>query len=169
MSAVSPKLMTREEAGAYFKELRAKHKLRLQDVVDETTIPTVQYLSALEGGRYNPLNSEHFPSLVQFYRLSREEIERIRPGTIVEVVAPQQSAPGAPPIAPVVAFRDTPVVIPKELQQVIDEHGDRYPELRDPTIQKIVAAPRNFGGPDNGPQTVEDWYEYFLLTRRYLR
>lgn len=80
-----------------------------------------------------------------------------------------QTAPGAPPIAPVVAFRDTPVIIPKELQQVIDEHSDRYPELRDPTIQKIIAAPRNFGGPDNGPQTVEDWYEYFLLTRRYLR
>lgn len=80
-----------------------------------------------------------------------------------------QRAPGAPPVAPVMAFRDTPVVIPKELQQVIDEHGDRYPELRDPTVQKIIAAPRNFGGPDNGPQTVEDWYEYFLLTRRYLR
>lgn len=80
-----------------------------------------------------------------------------------------QAAPGAPPIAPVVPFRDTPVAIPKELQQVIDEHGDRYPELRDPIIQKIIAAPRNFGGPDNGPQTAEDWYEYFLLTRRYLR
>lgn len=82
---------------------------------------------------------------------------------------PIQRAPGSPPIAPVVSFRDTPVVIPRELQQVIDEHGDRYPELRDPTVQKILAAPRNFGGPDNGPQTVDDWYEYFLLTRRYLR
>ena len=74
-----------------------------------------------------------------------------------------------PPIPPVVPHRETPVVIPPELQQVIDEHGDAYPELRDPTIQRIIAAPRNFGGPDNGPQTKQDWLEYFLVTRRYLR
>ena len=95
MPPTLPTIMSRAEAGAYFKELRASRKLRLQDVVDGTTVPTVQYLSALEGGRYNPLNSDHFPSLVQFYRLPREEIERIRPGTIVEVVAapdPDQSA-----------------------------------------------------------------------------
>lgn len=74
-----------------------------------------------------------------------------------------------PPIPPVVPHRETPVTIPPELQQVIDEHGGTYPELRDPTIQKIIAAPRNFGGPDNGPQTAQDWLEYFLVTRRYLR
>ncbi|UQN06804.1 RodZ family helix-turn-helix domain-containing protein [Deinococcus sp. QL22] len=76
--------MTREDAGAYFKQLRVRRNLRLQDVVDGTSIPNVQYLSALEGGRYNILNSEHFSSLVQFFRLSRDEIERIRPGTFIE-------------------------------------------------------------------------------------
>lgn len=79
--------LSREEAGAYFKQLRLSRKLRLQDVVDGTTVPTVQYLSALEGGRYHILNSDHFNSLAKFFNLPAEEIERIRPGTILEIVA----------------------------------------------------------------------------------
>lgn len=79
------------------------------------------------------------------------------------------AAQNGPPVPPVVPHRETPVVIPPELQQVIDEYGDTYPELRDPTVQKIISAPRNFGGPENGPQTKQEWLEYFLLTRRYLR
>ena len=91
-----PAAMSKEEAGAYFKALRTGRKLRQQDVIDGTTIPNVQYLSALESGRYNVLNSDHFPSLVRFFNLSAEEIERIRPGTFVEVL-PQ---PSPPPIHP---------------------------------------------------------------------
>ena len=155
------------EAGAFIRQVLTDRGMQIQHLAAKTTVPDPDYLSNLLSGRINVGKSKHFASIARALDLNVEDIAYINPNLVVQVV--QQSAPGAPPVAPVVAFRDTPVVIPKELQQVIDEHGDRYPELRDPTVQKIIAAPRNFGGPDNGPQTVEDWYEYFLLTRRYLR
>ena len=64
-------------------------------------------------------------------------------------------------------WRETPVTIPAELQRMIDNNADRYPQLLDPTIQRIVAAPRNFGGPDNGPQTEDEWLEYWQMNRRW--
>lgn len=72
-----------------------------------------------------------------------------------------------PPIPPVVPFRETPVEIPDELQRMIDNNSDRYPQLLDRTIQRIIAAPRNFGGPDNGPQTEDEWLEYWITNRRW--
>lgn len=155
------------EAGAFLRQVIKDRGMEIQQVAEKAAVPSPEYLSTMLAGRINVGKSKHFPAIARALGLNAEDIAYINPNLVVQVV--QQTAPGAPPVAPVVPFRDTPVVIPKELQQVIDEHGDRYPELRDPTIQKIIAAPRNFGGPDNGPQTAEDWYEYFLLTRRYLR
>lgn len=88
MPLVQAVTMTKDEAGAYFKALRLRKKLRLQDVVDGTTIPNAQYLSALEGGRYNILNSEHFPSLVRFFGLSSDEVQRINPTAVINFTVP---------------------------------------------------------------------------------
>jgi len=155
------------EAGAFVRQVLIDRGMQIQQLAEKTTVPDPDYLSNLLSGRINIGKSKHFPSIARALGLNSEDIAYVNPNLIVQVI--QERAPGSPDVPPVVPFRDTPVVIPKELQQVIDEHGDRYPELKDPTIQRIIAAPRNFGGPDNGPQTVEDWYEYFLLTRRYLR
>lgn len=85
-----------------------------------------------------------------------------------EELFPTAPARKGPPVPPVVPFRETPVSIPRELQEMIDKHSGQYPMLRDPTIQRIIAAPRNFGGPDAGPQTAEDWFEYWMVTKRYI-
>lgn len=135
-------------------------------ILNQTTV------SELEGGRYDLANltAARLAGLSRGLDWTLAEMEaalEVDFGLgLYESTPPTR--PG-PPIPPVVPHRETPVVIPLELQQVIDEHGGTYPELRDPTIQKIIAAPRNFGGPDNGPQTAQDWLEYFLVTRRYLR
>lgn len=152
MPPSAPELMTRDEAGAYFKALRQSRKLRLQDVVDGTTVPTVQYLSALEGGRYNALNSEHFPSLVQFFRLPREEIERIRPGTIVEIVA---------------EAADPDPLMPPTLADFIEQYDGRkgYEALARRKVRDNLLGARNWEG---APQSVEGWQEFYLLNRRFL-
>ncbi|WP_019008944.1 helix-turn-helix domain-containing protein [Deinococcus aquatilis] len=148
--------MTREEAGAYFKQLRLSRKLRLQDVIEGTTIPNVQYLSALEGGRYNILNSEHFPSLVQFFRLPREEIERIRPGTIVEIVA-------APEVVIVVEPKQRRP-LPDELQQAVEMYSTRYPDLAKPEWQDYLASFKNRSMEADTP---EDWLDFYRNLVRF--
>lgn len=155
MPPTHPEPMSREEAGAYFKKLRTDRKLRLQDVVDGTTLPNVQYLSALEGGRYNPLNSEHFPSLAKFFRLSREEIERIRPGTIVEIVA--ESAPVDSLTPPAPRRRS----LPAALQQMIEEKQGLAPELADERWQQYLAGQRF----STGGATPERWWNLFLVLK----
>jgi len=82
-----PDAMTAAAAGAFFKELRTKRGLRLADVVEGTTVPNVPYLSSLEKGRYNVLNSEHFASLVRFFGLSSDQIKSMKPDAFIEVQA----------------------------------------------------------------------------------
>jgi len=56
-------------------------------VVEGTTVPNVPYLSSLEKGRYNVLNSEHFASLVRFFGLSSDQIKSMKPDAFIEVQA----------------------------------------------------------------------------------
>ena len=143
-----PAVMSRDEAGAYFKALRTAKKLRLQDVVDGTTVPSAQYLSALEGGRYNALNSEHFASLVKFFSLTREEIERIRPGTIVEVIAADDKA-------------SKPRALPEGLQQMIAEKQHLDPTLKEERWQQFLAQ-QKFA---TGGATAQRYWNLFLLLK----
>ncbi|MFB9991266.1 helix-turn-helix domain-containing protein [Deinococcus oregonensis] len=155
------------EAGTFLREILTERGLQIQQLAELTSVPDPDYLSNLLSGRINVGKSKHFASIARALGLTAEDVEYINPNLIVQVA--EKKSRGGPPIPPVVPHRETPVVIPRELQEVIDEYGEDYPELLDPTIQRIIAAPRNFGGPDNGPQTAKDWFEYFLVSRRYIK
>ena len=128
---------------------------------------TPDYLNKIESGARALANTS--PALREAIRAvlgySAEEWQEL---TGLYTPAADTPARKGPPVPPVVPFRETPVSIPRELQEMIEQHGDQYPMLRDPTIQRIIAAPRNFGGPDAGPQTAEDWFEYWMVTKRYI-
>lgn len=152
MAISEPQIMTKEEAGEYFKSLRLRRKPRItqQEVVDGTTVPNIQYLSALENGRYNVLNSEHFSSLVKFFGLDAEEIERIRPGTVI--VAPSHAAfSPSPPLRP----------IPSELQEMIDEKAKLAPELATERWQQYLAGQRF----STGTASPDRWWNLFLTLK----
>ncbi|RJF72807.1 hypothetical protein D3875_15915 [Deinococcus cavernae] len=72
-----------------------------------------------------------------------------------------------PPVPPVVDPVTLPLVIPLELQQIIDDYGAQFPELRNDTTLRALVAPRLFAGHSQGPQTPEQWLEYFLMNRRW--
>ena len=80
---------------------------------------------------------------------------------------PAQSRPSRPPIPPVIDPVTLPLVIPPELQQVIDDYGAQFPELHNETTLRALVAPRLFAGHSQGPQTPEQWLEYFLMNRRW--
>ena len=153
------------EAGALVKQRRKERGLTQEQLVEKTGLSSQSYLSALEKGRYHIGRSEHFGAVAQALSLSAEDVKAINPSAVITLAAPPRKGPPVPPVVP---FRDTPVTIPRELQEMIDKHSGQYPMLLDPTIQRIIAAPRNFGGPDAGPQTAEDWFEYWMVTKRYI-
>ncbi|THF88431.1 helix-turn-helix transcriptional regulator [Deinococcus sp. KSM4-11] len=129
------------------------------------------YLNKIEAGTRALANAS--PELREAIRAvlgySREQWQELTGLYSPSPTAPATTYTGGSPIPPVVPHRDLPIEIPRELQEVIDQYGETYPELHTPTMQRILIAPRNYGGPANGPQTAEQWFEYFLLTRRYTR
>lgn len=166
--SLPPEPIDPRDAGALLKAARKKLGLTQGQVIEAVGIPNQSYLSALENGRYNVANSEYLPGLAQVLKLTVEEVRTINPAAVITLADPADPPRKGPPVPPVVPFRDTPVTIPRELQEMIDKHSAHYPMLLDPTIQRIIAAPRNFGGPDAGPQTAEDWFEYWMVTKRYI-
>lgn len=151
------------EAGAFLREILTERGLQIQQLAELTTVPDPDYLSNLLSGRINVGKSKHFPSIAKALGLNAEDVAYINPNLIVQVAA--SAGPG--PLPSVVPFRDTRVVIPKELQRMIDNNAHRYPQLLDDSLQRILAAPRNFGGPQNGPQTEDEWLEYWQMNRRW--
>ncbi|UQN05506.1 hypothetical protein [Deinococcus sp. QL22] len=75
---------------------------------------------------------------------------------------------GGPPIPPVVSFRETPISIPNELLEMVEKYGDTYPILKTERMQRMLAAPRAHGGLEVGPQTADDWFEYWIANKRFL-
>lgn len=72
-----------------------------------------------------------------------------------------------PPVPPVVDPITLPLVIPPELQEVIRDYSQQFPELSNETTLRALVAPRLFAGHSQGPQTAEQWLEYFLMNRRW--
>ncbi|MDV6376454.1 helix-turn-helix domain-containing protein [Deinococcus arenicola] len=132
---------------------------------DEVGIPQPSYLSHMANGRVNWVEGDYFRPLSEALGLSKEEIRELKPEIIWEDRSPTR--PG-PPIPPVVPFRETPISIPPELLQMVEKHGDAYPVLKTAQMQRMLAAPRNFGGAEVGPQTAEDWFDYWMANKRFL-
>lgn len=83
----------------------------------------------------------------------------------VPLALPRRSGP---PIPPVVPFRETPISIPNELLEMVEKYGGDYPALKTQRMQRMLAAPRAHGGLEVGPQTAEDWFDYWMANRRFL-
>ena len=161
------------EAGTVLRGAREDAGLTQEQVAAALGVDK-SYVSKLESGLHHAGRSKYFPRLVQVLGLGAGQVRRLNPGAAVGVGVgrlPGHTLPGGrpPPVAPVVSPIPLPLAVPDELQRVIDAHGAAYPELHDETTLRILTAPRNFGGAEHGPQTEADWFEYFLLTRRFLR
>lgn len=78
------------------------------------------------------------------------------------------SSRGGPPIPPVIPFRETPISIPRELLEMVEQYGEAYPVLKTQQMQRMLAAPRAHGGLEVGPQTAEDWFDYWMANKRFL-
>lgn len=77
-----------KEAGRIMKTYRARRGLTQEQAVERSTLPNSQYLSALENGRYDVRNSDHFRSLVEVYGLSIEEVRALKPDALISMAAP---------------------------------------------------------------------------------
>lgn len=162
----SPQL-TKEEAGALLRAAREQLGLTQDQVVDQAGIPTITQLSEYENGKVNIARSKYLPKLAAILRLTEEDIRSINPSAVFNATSDAASRRG-PPVPPVVPFRDTPITIPPELLEMVEKHGDAYPVLKTDQMQRMLAAPRNFGGAEVGPQTAEDWFDYWMANKRFL-
>lgn len=151
------------QAGTVLRQAREAAALTQEQVADALGVDK-SYVSKLESGLHHPGRSKYFPRLVQVLGLGAEQVRRLNPGAALGAATGRP-----PPVAPVVTPALLPLSVPPELERVIAAHAQAYPELRDETTLRILTAPRNFGGAEHGPQTERDWFEYFLLTRRFLR
>lgn len=95
--------------------------------------------------------------------------------TDIDLGSEQDPAPfaprrGGPPIPLVVGPIDVPLEIPHELQELIDEYGDRpgYEALKNRKSLQTLSVHRVYLGEEDGPQTADQWHEYFLSLRRWL-
>ena len=166
-----PETLDKFAAGELIRKRREDKGLTQEQVVEATTVPVAAYLSELENGKVSVGRSKHFPSLASYLNLSEDDIRAINPSAVITVAAPEPASaprrPG-PPIPPVIPFRETPISVPRELLEMVEKHGDAYPVLKTERMQRMLAAPRNFGGAEVGPQTAEDWFDYWMANKRFL-
>lgn len=153
-----------KDAGKLMQAHRKRMGLTQDQAAERSTVPTPQYLSALENGRYDVRNSEHFKSLVDLYRLTPEQVQEINPSAVFIFEAPASRR--NPPVAPRLPEAEVPLEIPAALQQMIDKHGDDYPELHvEANLRALTSFYRYGGATDLSPQ---EWFEVFTTNRRWL-
>lgn len=157
------------DVGQFFKDRIKKRGLLIKDVAERVGADP-SYMSHMLSGRVNIVDSDYFNALVRELNLSLEEVRAISPDAVVTVAAPEEEKPGrrGPPVPPIIPFRETPITIPRELLEMVEKHGDAYPVLKTEQMQRMLAAPRNFGGAEVGPQTAEDWFDYWMANKRFL-
>lgn len=124
--------MDAKEAGQIMQGHRKRLGLTQDQVVERSSVPTPQYLSALENGRYDVRNSEHFKSLVELYGLTADDVRAVAPSAFI-AISEQKSAP-------VAMSQRSSRPIPQGLQDAIDAFGKRYPDLLNPVWQQYLAG-----------------------------
>ena len=138
--------MDAKAAGKLMQAHRKRKGLTQDQVVDQSTVPTPQYLSALENGRYDVRNSEHFRSLIGVYGLTADQVAEISPDAVITVASPEIARP------------PRHVSLPQGLQEAIELHGKRYSDLRDPTWQNYLAG---FRWREGEPEEPEAWLDLY--------
>ena len=142
--------MDAKEVGKLMQTHRKQKGLTQDQVVERSTVPTPQYLSALENGRYDVRNSEHFKSLVSLYGLTADEVAEINPAAVINV----NSDAGPSPLP-----RKRP--IPSELAEMIEAKGHLAEELQTERWQQYLAGQRF----STGRATPERWWNLFLVLK----
>ena len=151
------------EAGHLIRRARERKTLTQEQVAEHLGVDK-SYVSKLEGGLHHAGRSKYFPQLVATLDLTPDEVRDLNPGAVIEV-APARKGP---PVSPVVPFRETPISIPPELTAMVEQYGHQYPILNTERMQRMLAAPRAHGGLEVGPQTPEDWFDYWMANKRFL-
>lgn len=146
--------------------IRESGKTQAQ-IADEIGVDRT-YISQMANGKVSWTNSRYFPALTQALGMTEEQIRAVKPYAVIEMTAPDPAPRRGPPVPPVVPFRETQITIPAELLQMVEKYGDDYPVLKTVQMQRMLAAPRNFGGAEVGPQTAEDWFDYWMANKRFL-
>lgn len=152
-----------KDAGKLMQAHRKRMGLTQDQAAERSTVPTPQYLSALENGRYDVRNSEHFKSLVELYGLTPEQVQEINPSAVFIFEAPKGGRGPVPPRLPPV---EIPLEIPKNLQLMLDKHGDDYPELHIEANLRALTSFYRYGGA--ATLTPQEWFEVFTANRRWL-
>lgn len=141
-----------------------------RQVAEEAGVPNPSYLSHMANGRINWIESDYFRPLTIALGMKVAEIAELKPDLILTPDEPALAPRRGPPIPPVVGPVDVPLEIPNELQELIDEYGDRpgYEALRNRKSLQTLSVHRAYLGEEDGPQTADQWHEYFLSLRRWL-
>ena len=145
MGRMSPQPLSAEQAGALLRQRREQRGLSQEQVAAALGLRSSNYLSYLETGKVNLARSKYFAPLAGLLHFSAEEVQAIAP-------AVRLSAP--------------PPEMPEALQEAVREYGGKFPELHDPDWQETLAGARFRGG---GPETPEDWLDYYRFIRRYTK
>ncbi|AZI42148.1 XRE family transcriptional regulator [Deinococcus psychrotolerans] len=134
------------EAGALLRRRREQKELSQEQVAAAVGLRSANYLSYLETGKVNLSRSKYFMPLAQLLSLSAEDVGAIAP-------ALRLTGLGSP-------------IMPRALQDAVAEYGDKFAELLDADWQDTLAGARFRGG---GPETPEDWLDYYRFIRRYTK
>lgn len=143
--------LTPAEAGALLRRRREQKGLNQEQVAAAVGLRSVNYLSYLETGKVNLSRSKYFMPLAGLLSLSAEDLGAIAPA--LRLTGLGLAGLGSP-------------AMPQALQDAVAEYGDKFPELLDPDWQDTLAGARFRGG---GPETAEDWLDYYRFIRRYTR
>lgn len=135
-------------AGVLLRQARERLGLTQGQVAEQAGIPTVTQVSEYENGKVSPARSKYFPALARVLRLSHAEVSQINPCAVVTLDAPQSPSP-----------------LPPGLLEASDEYGPAYPLLKKPQVLEALSRAGFFG---KGPQSTQDWFQYFMSVRHWI-
>lgn len=121
-------------------------------------------MSELENGKYElgNLTASRLAALARGLQWTLAELESALEVDFGLTAYEESSEVGFP--APLYPQREE-VYLPEGLVEAIRLHGDVYPELKDPDIQRQMSLARNFAGP---PVTAREWLRYFVANQPWL-
>ncbi|SMB85910.1 helix-turn-helix domain-containing protein [Deinococcus hopiensis] len=114
------------------------------------------YVSRMVLGHINWTTGQYFGQIASHLRLTEAEIRELNPAAVVEMRSGQGGA-------------GTPQGVDSEIPEALLEAGELYkhidPRIADPQVQLALARAGFFGG---GPQSPQDWIQYFNDIRQWL-
>uniref|UniRef100_UPI00403F2E6A helix-turn-helix domain-containing protein n=1 Tax=Deinococcus sp. VB142 TaxID=3112952 RepID=UPI00403F2E6A len=149
-------LLDSREAGAFIRARMDAKGMQVQQLADRLNMGSPSQLSNLLAGRQNVARSKYFRNIVDELGLTPSEIEHLNPN----IIFVHPDAPRHPVSTP-----ERPQDLPPELRVAAKLMGELGYNLSEDTIRRLI--PRELVA--EGPQTREDWLDFLLGMRRFLR